>query len=123
MLEAPFLGQTINKIIKKFKGLESLNARRKPREDQEEFSKRIKVQKSKRGYLEKGNLSKKLPIRKVTNRPRVGILRAKWLAKLEQEESINILPRFEERYIKGYYEVVTRRYFLKERSYILIQLY
>ena len=33
MLEAPFLGQTINKTIKKFEGLESLNARRKLGED------------------------------------------------------------------------------------------
>ena len=33
MLEAPFLGRTINKTIKKFKGLESLNTRRKLGED------------------------------------------------------------------------------------------
>ena len=110
----------VNEIIKKFEGLESLKARRKLGEDQEEFSKRIKVQQSKRGYLEKGNLSKKLPIRKVTNRLKVGILRVKQLIELEQKESINILPRFEERYTKGYYEVVIRRYFLKERSYTLI---
>ena len=44
MLEAPFLGRTINEIVKKFKGLEDLNTRRKLEEDQEEFSKRIKVQ-------------------------------------------------------------------------------
>ena len=44
MLEVPFLGRTINAIIKKFKGLKSPNARRKLEEDQEEFSKRIKVQ-------------------------------------------------------------------------------
>ena len=44
MLEAPFLGRTVNAIIKKFKGLKSPNARRKPGEDWEEFSKRIKVQ-------------------------------------------------------------------------------
>ena len=33
MLEAPFLGWTINETIKKFEGLESLNARRKLGED------------------------------------------------------------------------------------------
>ena len=58
--------------------------------------------------------------RSVINRPKVGILRVKWLVELEQEESINILPRFKERYIKEYYEVVTRRYFLKEKSYTLV---
>ena len=39
MLEVPFLGRIVNTIIKKFKGLESLNARRKLGEDWEEFSK------------------------------------------------------------------------------------
>ena len=37
-------------------------------------------------------------MRKVTNRPRVGTLTAKWLAELEEEENIIILPRFKERY-------------------------
>ena len=44
MLEAPFLGRTINKTIKKFEGIESPNTRRKLGEDQEEFSERIKAQ-------------------------------------------------------------------------------
>ena len=44
MLKAPFLGRTINKTVKKFKGLEDLNAKYKLGEDQEGFSKRIKVQ-------------------------------------------------------------------------------
>ena len=77
MLEAPFLGRIVDAIIKKFKGLESLNARRKPGEDWEEFSERIKAWQSRRGYLGIGNLNKKLPIRKVINRPKTGILRAK----------------------------------------------
>ena len=59
-------------------------------------------------------------MRKVINRPRIGILRVKWLIELEQEENLTILPRFKERYIKGYYKVVIKRYLLKERSYILI---
>jgi hypothetical protein len=33
MLKAPFLGRTINETVKKFKGLEDLNARRKLEED------------------------------------------------------------------------------------------
>ena len=44
MLEVPFLGRTINKIVKKFEGLEDPNTRRKLGEDQKGFSKRIKVQ-------------------------------------------------------------------------------
>ena len=44
MLKAPFLGRTINETVKKFKGLEDLNARRKLGKDQKGFSKRIKVQ-------------------------------------------------------------------------------
>ena len=50
----------------------------------------------------------------------MGIPRVKWLIELEQEESLNILPRFKERYIKGCHKVVVKRYFLKERSYKLI---
>ena len=33
MLEAPFLGRTVDKTIKKFEGLESLNVKRKLGED------------------------------------------------------------------------------------------
>ena len=33
VLEAPFLGRTVNAIIKKFEGIKSLNARRKLGED------------------------------------------------------------------------------------------
>ena len=33
VLEAPFLGRTINEIVKKFEGLESLNTRYKLGED------------------------------------------------------------------------------------------
>ena len=119
MLEVPFLGRIVDAIVKKFKGLRDLSARRQLGEDQEEFSERIKVQQKQRGYLEGGNLNKKLLIRKVINRPRIGTLKVKQLIELEQEESLNILPRFEERYTKGYYEVVIKRYFLKEKPYIL----
>ena len=47
----------------------------------------------------------------------------KWLNKLEEEENIGVLTRFIERYTKGYNKVVIKRYFLKDRLYILIELY
>jgi len=53
----------------------------------------------------------------------MGILRVKWLNKLEQEEDLGILIRFEKRYIKGCYNAVIRRYFLTNRLYILRELY
>jgi hypothetical protein len=46
--------------------------------------------------------------------------RAKWLNKLEDKENLGILTRFEERYIKGYYNIVIIRYFLIDKPYILI---
>ena len=49
--------------------------------------------------------------------------RVKWLTKLEDKENVRVLTRFIERYTKGYNEVVIKRYFLKERLYILIELY
>jgi len=62
-------------------------------------------------------------MQRITNRPKVGILRAKWLTKLEQEEDLGILIRFEEQHIKGYYDAVIRRYFLIDKPYILKELY
>ena len=44
MLEVPFLGRIVDAIVKKFKGLKDLRARRKLGEDQEEFSERIRAQ-------------------------------------------------------------------------------
>jgi hypothetical protein len=64
-------------------------------------------------------LGNKAPIRRVTNRPRVNIPRAKWLTELEEEEDLGILTRFEERYTKGYYDAVLTRYFLIDRLYTL----
>jgi hypothetical protein len=49
--------------------------------------------------------------------------RAKWLNKLEDKEDLGILTRFEERYIKGCYDVVIIRYFFIDEPYILTQLY
>ena len=62
-------------------------------------------------------------MRRITNRPKIGTLRAKWLTKLEQEEDLGILTRFKERYIKGCYNAAIRRYFFTDRPYILRELY
>ena len=59
------------------------------------------------------------PIRKVTNRPRVGTPRAKWLNKLEEEENNKVLTRFEKKHTKGCYKAVIIRYFLIDRLYIV----
>jgi len=66
---------------------------------------------------------KKTPIQKVTNRPKAGTPKAKWLTELEEEENLGILTRFQERYIKGCYEAVIKRYFLTDRLYTLSKLY
>jgi len=66
---------------------------------------------------------KKTPIQKVINRLKAGIPRAKWLTELEEEENLGILTRFQERYIKGCYKVVIKRYFLTDRLYTLSKLY
>ena len=50
-------------------------------------------------------------------------MRVKWLQELEQEEDIVILPRFKERYIKGYYEVALKRYYKKDKPIILTKIY
>ena len=49
--------------------------------------------------------------------------RVKWLNKLEEEENVGVLTRFVERHTKGYNKAVIKRYFLKDRLYILIELY
>jgi len=66
---------------------------------------------------------KKTPIQKVINRLKAGTPRAKWLIKLEEEENLGILTRFQERHIKGCYEAAIKRYFLIDRLYILSKLY
>ena len=44
-------------------------------------------------------------LKKVISRPKAGTLRAKWLEKLEEEKSLRVLIRFEERNIKKYYKI------------------
>jgi len=70
-----------------------------------------------------GRIRDRAPIQRITNRPKTGTPRAKWLDKLEQEEDLGILTRFEERYTKGCHDAVITRYFLIDRLYILNQLY
>jgi len=65
----------------------------------------------------------KIALKKVTNRPKIGTLRVKWLKELEQEKDLGVLTRFKERYIKGRYKAVITKYFLMDRLYTLIELY
>ena len=51
------------------------------------------------------------------------MLRVKWLTKLEEDQDLEILTRFKERYTKGYYNAVIKTYFLIDRLYNLIKLY
>jgi len=62
-------------------------------------------------------------MQRVTNRPSIGTLRAKWLDKLEQEENLGIPTRFKKRYTKGCYNTAIIRYFLMDKPYTLNQLY
>ena len=90
----------------------------------EEFRQQIFVQQKYNIELKiYSRLGEKKPIRKVTNRLRAGILRAKWLTELEEEEDFGILTRFKEQYTKGYNDAATARYFLKDKLYTLIELY
>jgi len=66
-----------------------------------------------------GRIKDRALIRRITNRLKVGILKAKWLTKLEDKEDLGILTRFKEQHIKGYYNIVIRRYFLTDKPYIL----
>src|ERR1700733_12632946 len=51
------------------------------------------------------------------------MLRVKWLTKLEEDKDLGILTRFKERYTKGCYNTVIKRYFFIDRLYNLIKLY
>ena len=53
----------------------------------------------------------------------MGILRAKWLTKLEEEEDLGVPTRFAERHTKGCHNAVIKRYFLIDKLYILKELY
>ena len=70
-----------------------------------------------------GYIRDRAPIQRVINRHSVGTPKAKQLDKLEQEEDLDILVRFKERYTKGCHNAAIIRYFLIDRLYTLNQLY
>ena len=51
------------------------------------------------------------------------MLRVKWLTKLEEDKDLGIPTRFKERYTKGCYNAVMKRYFFINRLYNLMELY
>ena len=65
----------------------------------------------------------KFRVKKATIRLKINILKAKWLQKFKQEENIAILPKYKERYIKGYYKAALRRYYIKDKPIILAIIY
>jgi hypothetical protein len=100
--------------------------RRMPYEDWEGFSERIKAWQANRGYpkFPGSEHPKYRPgAKKATSRPKVGTPRAKWLQELEQEEDMAILPRFEERHLKGCREAASRRYHMKDKPMTLAAVY
>ena len=68
-------------------------------------------------------LKHKFRAKKATIRLKIGTLRAKWLQELKQEENIIILPKFKERYSKGYYKAALKRYYIKDKPIILTTVY
>ena len=68
-------------------------------------------------------LKYKLGAKRAIIRLKVGTLKAKWLQELKQEEDITILPRFKERYIKGYCKAALRRYYKKDKPMMLAVIY
>jgi hypothetical protein len=110
--------------IKKQEDFEDPLGGRKPKESMEEFRQRIFAwQQRGTEFRTQERFISKAPTRKVTNRPRAGTPRAKWLTELEEEEDIGIPTRFAERHTKGCDEAAMKRYFLKDRSYTLNELY
>jgi hypothetical protein len=100
--------------------------RRMPYEDWEGFSERIKAWQAKRGYPKfpgSEHPKHRFGAKKATTRPKIGTPRAKWLQELEQEEDMAILPRFEERHIKGCREAASRRYHRKDKPMTLTTVY
>ena len=80
------------------------------KEDQTAFSKRITKWQAKRGYLKFPNKLQQQKhrtlLKKLIYRPKVGILRAKWLKKLKLEEELRVVIKFVERNIGKYYKIV-----------------
>ena len=59
-------------------------------------------------------MRRKVILRKIISRPRIGILRVKWLEELKQEEGLGVITRFIECNIGIYYKTAVRNFFIKE---------
>jgi hypothetical protein len=116
--------QTVDTKVTKQENFEDPTTGRKPKENMEEFRQRIFAwQKRDTESKTQDRSGNKVPVRRVTNRPRVNTPRAKWLTELEEEEDLGIPTRFEERHTKGCHDAASTRYFLTDRSYTLNQIY
>ena len=47
-------------------------------------------------------------------RPKVDILRAKWLKKLKLEEKLKVVTKFAEIFLGKCYKIVVKKYFIKD---------
>ena len=81
------------------------------KEDQMVFNKRITKWQAKKGYLKFPNKLQQQKYRtllkKLTHRPRVGILRAKQLEEFKLEKKLKAVTRFAKRNIGKCYKIVT----------------
>ena len=81
-----------------------------PKEDQTAFSKRITKQQAKKGYLKFPNKLQQQKYRtlpkKLTYRPKTGILRAKWLKELKLKEKFKAVTKFIKKNIRKCYKIV-----------------
>jgi hypothetical protein len=101
-------------------------AKQKQKRNKAEFGNQIRAWQEQRGYPELGRIAgsrSRIPTRRITNRPRAGTPRAKWLNELEDEEDLGIPTRFEERHTKGCHDAAMTRYFFTDEPYTLTQLY
>jgi hypothetical protein len=116
--------QTVDTTVTERESFEDPTTGRKPKESMEEFRHRIFAwQQYDTRSLMQDKVKGKTPTRRITNRPRAGTPRAKWLNELEEEENVGVPTRFAERHTKGCDEAAMKRYFLKDRSYTLTELY
>ena len=83
-----------------------------PKKDQTAFSKRIIKQQAKRGYPKFPNKLQqqkyRILLKKLTHKPKAGILKAKWLEELKLEEKLKAVTRFVKRNIGKCYKTVAR---------------
>ena len=82
------------------------------KEDQTAFSKRIAKQQANKGYLKFPNKPQqqkyKTSLKKLTYKPKTGILRAKWLKELKLEEEHKIITKFAKKNRGKYYKTAAK---------------